>query len=232
MQDVKLADGVDDSVGDAVVPSKRAPSKDEIARLPPFESLPLSRIVVPVTADECARALAVLVAEPVVGFDTESRPTFAKGEQSDGPHVVQFATRDAAWVFQLHHPSCRATAIAVISSDRVVKAGFGLRSDRAFIRARLAVEIERVLDLNDVFRAEGYRGTVGVKSAIALLYGKRFAKSKKQTTSNWSLPRLNEQQVLYAANDAWAALQVLLALERPLDALPIGQPETLSARPA
>lgn len=214
------------------VPAKRAPSKDDIALLPPFESLPLSRIAVPVSAEECARAFDALVAEPVVGFDTESRPTFAKGEQSDGPHVVQFATRDAAWVFQLHHPACRATAIAIIASERVVKAGFGLRSDRAFIRARLGVEIARVLDLNDVFRAEGYRGTVGVKSAIAILFGRRFSKSKKQTTSNWSLPRLNDQQILYAANDAWAALQVLLALDRPLDALPIDRPEPVIQRTA
>ena len=213
-------------------PSKRAPSKDEIALLPSFESLPLARIVVPVTAEDCDRALAILVAQPVVGFDTESRPTFAKGEESDGPHVVQFATRDAAWVFQLHHPACRAAAIAVIASDRVIKAGFGLRSDRAFIRARLGVEIERVLDLNDVFRAEGYRGTVGVKAAIALVYGKRFSKSKKQTTSNWSLPQLNDQQIQYAANDAWAALQVLIGLDRPLASLPIGQPEPERTRPS
>jgi ribonuclease D len=62
-----------------------------------------------------------------------------------------------------------------------------------------------VLELNHVFRERGYRKDMGVKGAVAVLFGQRFAKSKKAATSNWASPRLSEAQLLYAANDAWAA---------------------------
>jgi ribonuclease D len=65
-----------------------------------------------------------------------------------------------------------------------------------------------VLDLNTVFRSRGYRKDMGVKGAVAVLFNQRFIKSKKAATSNWALPRLSEAQLIYAANDAWAAARV------------------------
>lgn len=188
------------------------PSRDDIALLPPFPVLPIERIRVPVTEDEFAAAAVALAKADVLGFDTESKPTFQKGEVSEGPHVVQFATDDEAWVFQVHRPGCAAAVAALLEAPRPLKAGFGLASDRQFLKARLDLQLRGILDLNDVFRREGHRGTVGVRSAVAMLFGQRFAKSKKQTTSDWSAHRLNEGQLIYAANDAWAALQVLRAL--------------------
>jgi ribonuclease D len=63
-----------------------------------------------------------------------------------------------------------------------------------------------------VFRERGYRKDMGVKAAVAVLFGQRFAKSKKAATSNWSARTLSESQILYAANDAWAARRVAQAL--------------------
>src|SRR5690606_2839297 len=88
----------------------------------------------------------------------------------------------------------------------------GLRDDTLRIRAKLGVEPEAVLELNAVFRARGYRKDMGVKAAVAVLFGQRFAKSKKAATSNWSARTLSESQILYAANDAWAARRAAQAL--------------------
>ena len=70
---------------------KAAPSKTEIALLPPFAGLTLERIHVPAGREEFASATAEIMAAGIVGFDTESKPTFAVGDVSEGPHVVQFA---------------------------------------------------------------------------------------------------------------------------------------------
>ena len=70
-----------------------------------------------------------------------------------------------------------------------------------------------MLDLDSVFRARGHRRQVGVKTAVALLFQRRMLKSKKAATTNWANLQLTEQQLLYAANDAWAALRVYEALQ-------------------
>jgi len=74
------------------------------------------------------------------------------------------------------------------------------------------VEPAGVLELNTVFRERGYRKDMGVKGAVAVLFNQRFIKSKKAATSNWANPRLTEAQLVYAANDAYAAIRVFEAL--------------------
>jgi ribonuclease D len=146
------------------------------------------------------------------GFDTESKPTFKVGEQSDGPHVLQLATAERAWVIQLHEPECRAVAAALLARGGIAKAGFGLGDDRKRIIQKLGVEPAGILELNTIFHARGYRKDMGVKGAVAVLFNQRFQKSKKAATSNWANPHLSEAQLVYAANDAYAAYVVWEAL--------------------
>lgn len=188
------------------------PSKEQIALLEPFERLALDRIELVSTPQQADKACAALAAASVWGFDTESKPTFVKDQVSDGPHIVQLATLERAWVFQLHDPGCCARVAELLALRGVAKAGFGLGDDRKRIIAKLGVEPAGVLELNTVFSQRGYRKDMGVKGAVAVLFGQRFLKSKKAATSNWALPRLTASQLLYAANDAWAAARVYAAL--------------------
>ncbi|WP_382158563.1 3'-5' exonuclease [Hydrogenophaga sp. ANAO-22] len=188
------------------------PSKDEIALLAPFEQLRLDRITLVNTAAQAREACAALRDHRAWGFDTESKPTFFKDQVSDGPHIVQLATLQHAWVFQLHEPDCRAQVAALLADGGHTKAGFGLGDDTRRIVAKLGVEPGGVLELNTVFRERGYRKDMGVKGAIAVLFNQRFIKSKKAATSNWANPRLTEAQLIYAANDAWGAMRVHHAL--------------------
>jgi ribonuclease D len=192
-----------------------APAPEEIALLEPFERLGLDRIALVGSADDAEKAAEFLLRTPAWGFDTESRPTFAAGEASEGPHVVQLATLEHAFVFQLHDPACRAVVGELLASSQAIKAGFGLREDKRRIVDKLGVEPRNVLDLDSVFRQRGYRRQMGVKAAVAVLFARRFLKSKRASTSNWSNRRLTEAQLLYAANDAWAALCVYHALGCP-----------------
>jgi ribonuclease D len=191
-----------------------APSKDEIALLPVFDGLTIGHVHVPSTVEQFGRATCAIEAAGVVGFDTESKPLFDVGAVSDGPHIVQFATRTDAYIFQVHRADGLPSLLSLLQSEAVLKVGFGLRSDLQHIRAKFGVELRAVVDLNDTFRHEGFRSSTGVRAAVAILFGQRFLKSKRQTTSNWALPKLDDRQLLYAANDAWAALRVHEELAR------------------
>ncbi|MDB5872042.1 MAG: 3-5 exonuclease [Ramlibacter sp.] len=189
------------------------PDKEQIALLEPFDRLGLDRIRLVATARDALEARAELSAAKAWGFDTESKPTFFKDQVSEGPHVVQLATLEGAWVFQLHDLDCRAVVAGLLAQTGVTKAGFGLGDDKKRISSKLGVEPADVLELNTVFRERGYRKDMGVKGAVAVLFNRRYIKSRKATTSNWANPRLTEAQLIYAGNDAYAAARVYHALE-------------------
>ena len=192
---------------------RATPGKEQIALLGPFERLGLPNITLVSTAQQAEQALAMLSTADVLGFDTESKPTFARDEVSSGPHIVQMSTLNHAYVIQLHDAQCRSMAAAFLAQHPGAKVGFGLGDDIRRITQKLGVEAKNVIDLNHLFRKQGYRKDMGVKAAVALLFNKRFLKSKKAATSNWANPHLTESQITYAANDAYAAIRVFVALE-------------------
>jgi ribonuclease D len=193
-------------------PHRVNPDKEAIALLPPFERLGLDRITLVTDGARAREAMARLKDTPAWGFDTESKPTFRVGELSDGPHILQLASTEHAWVFQLGDPDCSAISAELLALGGVAKAGFGLGDDRKRIVQKLGVQPQGILELNTVFRERGYRKDMGVKGAVAVLFNQRFIKSKKAATSNWANPRLTEAQLVYAANDAYAAIRVFHAL--------------------
>jgi ribonuclease D len=190
----------------------QTPDKEQIALLAPFDRLGLNQIQLVADAQQAADALRELAGVAALGFDTESKPTFAKNEASDGPHIVQLSTLSKAWIFQLEDADCRRAVALLLEAPALIKAGFGLGDDRRRIISKLGVDPQGVLDLNTVFRARGYRKDMGVRGAVAVLFNQRFIKSRKATTSNWANVRLTEAQLIYAANDAYAALRVFEAL--------------------
>jgi len=192
---------------------KIAPSKAETALLPPFPGLPIERIAVPKSRAEFASAFDEIMAFGRAGFDTESKPTFSVGEVSEGPHVVQFALGDKAYIFQPQRPEGQPFLMALLESDKLLKVGFGLQSDRGQIHAKLGANLQSVLDLNSLFRKMGYNNSMGLLAAVGVVFNQNFPKSKKTTTSNWAAAELSDKQLLYAANDAYAALKVLDALK-------------------
>ena len=188
------------------------PDKEQIALLEVFDRLGMGQIQLVSTPAQAAAALMALSGATALGFDTESKPTFAKNEASTGPHIVQLSTPHKAWVFQLENAECRSAVGALLESPSIIKAGFGLGDDKKRITYKLGVDFQGVLDLNTVFREKGYRKDMGVRGAVAVMFNKRFIKSKKAATSNWANPQLTEAQLVYAANDAYAAMRVFAAL--------------------
>ena len=202
-----------DTEDSAQEPRPVAPTKAETALLPPFSGVSPDEIYVPQTREECWSAVDEIFAAGVTGFDTEAKPTFHVGQKSDGPHVAQFALTDKAFIFQLHHPECEKAVADLMASKEILKVGFGLRNDHKQVQDRFGIRLNHVLDLDQVFKKMGYRGQIGVRGAIGVLLKQGFKKSKSTTTSNWAMPTLTAKQLLYAANDAFAALKVMEALK-------------------
>jgi ribonuclease D len=188
------------------------PSREEIAEMEPFAGLELEQIFVVTNERQAALALADLAAAGEVGFDTESKPTFRKGQVSEGPHVLQFSTTEKAYIFQAHVTESHPVIIELLNSASITKIGFGLGGDLSQISNRFGLRPQAIVDLDRSFRKIGYRNSIGAKTAVAMLFQRKLLKSKSITTSNWGEKQLSDRQLIYAANDAYAALMVHLAL--------------------
>ena len=161
---------------------------------------------------------------PKQSAHTESKPTFLKGEISTGPHLVQLATDEHVFLFPVVVAANHDVLRQILAAPNLLKVGFGLGNDRSALRSRLGIELANVLDLGEALRGPGHRGTVGAKVAVAHYFGQKFQKSKKVGTSNWASARLNERQLLYAANDAHVALQIYRAWLRDPERLAKTEP--------
>ena len=179
--------------------------------LPLYEGIAIADVVLVTSLEAASEARQDLLAEDVLGFDTESKPTFSKGEISSGPHLIQLATATRVYLFPVGRQPELHCLKTILESKRILKVGFGLDSDLAQLRSRLQIEAQNILDLSRALRGETRNHSLGAKTAVAQFFGRRLQKSKKTTTSNWANPRLTERQILYAANDAQVALRVYRA---------------------
>lgn len=146
-----------------------------------------------------------ILGEAVVGFDTETRPAFRKGE-SYLPSLAQVATASAVHIFPLRYPDTRGLLAEMLAST-MVKAGVSLAHDLRMLRQVFPFEDHHVVDLGVIAKRQGY-GQTGVRNLAGLLLGYRVPKGAK--TTNWAAPRLTPAQIAYAATDAWVCRELCL----------------------
>lgn len=194
------------------------PHKADIAELESFDGLSLEHIFIVTNERQASIALNELIMVQTVGFDTEAKPTFRKGETSEGPHVLQFATLEKAFIFQTCCVESHQAIISLLTSPVLTKVGFGLDGDLRQIARRFGIRPAAIVDLDRSFKTLGYRNAVGAKSAVAMCFNRKLLKSKSITTSNWAASDLSDRQLLYAANDAYAAIKIFHAIKQDPEA--------------
>lgn len=166
------------------------------------------------------RATADMMEEGVIGFDTETRPAFQKG-QSYLPCLAQVATKRSVYLFRLAHADYSVELAALLQAPRIVKAGVAIADDLRQLKALFAFEEKRIIDPGDIARRNGLEQT-GLRNLAAIFLRIRIPKGNR--TSNWAARRLNAAQITYAATDAWACRELFLRFEelglvdRPLPA--------------
>lgn len=188
------------------------PSKEQIQAFPVFQNLPMQQIQLIHSLEQCLAVEQELKSCALFGFDSESKPTFKVGEISTGPHLIQLATLDKAYLFQMN-PAIWAFLAPIFANRDQIKVGFGLKNDAHLFRKR-GIELNSVIELSKCFGYLGLKNPVGLKNAIALLFGLNFPKSKRISTSNWASKNLSAAQIDYAAADAYAPVLVFEELLR------------------
>ncbi|MDP1674319.1 MAG: 3'-5' exonuclease [Burkholderiales bacterium] len=146
-----------------------------------------------------------ILGDAVVGFDTETRPAFRKGE-SYLPSLAQVATANAVHILPLRYPDTRGLLAEMLAAD-IVKAGVSLAHDLRMLRQVFPFEDRQVIDLGVIAKRQGY-GQTGVRNLAGLLLGCRVPKGAK--TTNWAAPQLTPAQIAYAATDAWVCRELCL----------------------
>lgn len=207
--------------GNLTMFTSQRPDADQIRQLPLFQSLAPEQIMLIQHIDQCHAIEAELKSAFILGFDTESEPTFNKGEVSTGPHLIQLATPDHAYLFQVSTPILQFLT-PIFANAAQIKVGFGLKYDAHLFRKK-GIMLNGIIDLAKSFSSYGIQTQTGVKTAVALLLNQNFVKNKKISTSNWAKKKLNPEQIVYAAADAYAPVLILAALIQqqrlPLDSL-------------
>lgn len=183
-------------------------TKEDLSKLPLEEFA--GRIIVIDTEQDAEKAVYYLSKFQAVGFDTETRPSFKKGQRFK-ISLMQIATDEACFLFRLNHINIPDVLSKFLTSDQVQKIGLSLRDDFGAIRKRVEIDPENFLDLQD------YVGQFGIEDAslqkiYAILFNKKI--SKGQRLSNWDAEVLSEPQKKYAALDAWACLRIYNQLKQ------------------
>jgi ribonuclease D len=183
----------------------KRPTKEQMRDLPLFRGISLENIVVVQDREGAEKAIKELKEASCLGFDTESKPCFRKGEVSKGPHLIQLANASKAFLFPTRFLPIIASLDEILSDPHIKKVGFGLAGDNKILQRKFGVKLLNTQDLSvklkDYFRL---KQRVGIKAAVAMVFQQRLAKSAQ--TSNWAAFPLQEHQLKYAANDAYASL--------------------------
>jgi ribonuclease D len=180
-------------------------SRDEV------NALPVGRyegaVTVVETREALERAQADLRGEPAVGWDTETRPSFRKGE-SHPPALLQAAGARRVHLFRLLRLDCAPAVRELFGAPGSVKAGISVADDLRQLEGTVpGLQARSVVDLGGIARRAGLEQT-GLRNLAALFLGFRLPKGTK--TTNWAAARLSAQQVGYAATDAWVCRELYL----------------------
>ncbi|TVP53007.1 MAG: 3'-5' exonuclease domain-containing protein 2 [Mongoliibacter sp.] len=183
-------------------------SKEEVNELPlgQFEG----EIILVETDEQIQEAADELSRHSLIGFDTETRPSFRKGVQYQ-VSLLQLATSEVAYLFRLHQIGLPLSIKRILESKRIVKIGAAVLDDlRGLKKISVGFQPNSFFDLNDELKKVGFHN-VGVRNLSAMVLEVRISKSEQ--VSNWEAPELTEKQMLYAATDAWVCLEVYKKLQ-------------------
>jgi len=144
----------------------------------------------------------------IVGFDTETKPSFRKGRRNT-VSLLQLADDRNAWLFRLNMIGLPPELAALLADDNIHKVGVAIHDDIKALRTVSSFEPDGFVDLQGIVAGHGIK-QLGLKKLTAIVLGYRISKS--QQVSNWEAPVLTESQQLYAATDAWVCRRIYLAL--------------------
>lgn len=194
-----------------------------------------AQITVVDTAATARTALRAMARENVVGFDTETRPSFRKG-QKHKVALMQISTADRCYLFRLNKIGISEELKSFLENPDVLKIGLSVHDDFCVLRRSGDLEPKGFVDLQDMVK--NFEITdISLQKIYAIIFGERI--SKNQRLTNWEADTLSEAQQAYAALDAWACLKIYNYLnagkfipeQSPYRHLPEAEPQNVNNVP-
>ena len=182
-------------------------AKADIAQMP--SELFGGRIIVVHSLADVDKAVNYLKGFPIVGVDTETRPSFAKGKTYD-VSLLQISTEDTCFLFRLNYIGMPKSLVNLLEDGRQLKVGLSLRDDIQNLNRKHRFEPRGFLDLQHYVKEMDIEAQ-SLQKIYALLFGKKISKSQRLT--NWEADVLTDRQKGYAATDAWACVRIYKYME-------------------
>ena len=187
---------------------KESITPDEIQKLD-YVSFPGKIYVIDSVGAEFNRAIAYLRSQKVIGFDTETRPTFSPQQPRYGVALLQLSGKDKAFLFRINTIGMHRRLCNLMSDARILKIGAAILDDIRGLQKKREFTPAGFIDLQKIVWEWGIRDK-SVKKMSAIIMGARV--SKTQQLSNWEAESLSESQQMYAATDAWVCREMYLKL--------------------
>jgi len=173
-----------------------------------ISSLPVAqfqgKIIVILTKGEAERAVRYLLSQPILGFDTETRPSFKKGHQHK-VSLLQVSTPEICFLFRLNYTGLTDALVQLLEDDTVLKIGLSWHDDINALHKLKEFKAGHFVDIQDLVREIGIED-MSLQKLFANLFGQKI--SKRQQLSNWEADVLLDKQKAYAATDAWACIEI------------------------
>lgn len=186
-------------------------TKEEIAKLD--LTIFQGRIILVQTVSEAEQAVAYLNTQPLIGFDTETRPAFRKG-QTNKVALLQLSSNEYCFLFRLNLMGFPPCLIELLNNDAITKIGLSLKDDFAAMRRMAHFEPAGFVELQSFVKRFNIQDA-SLQKIYAILFGQKI--SKNQRLTNWEADILTDGQKKYAATDAWACLRIFEALTNKTD---------------
>lgn len=174
-----------------------------------FASFPGKITVIDSVGAEFNRAIAYLRSQKVVGFDTETRPTFTPSQPRYNVSLLQLSGHDKAFLFRINKIGMHRRLCSLLASEKIIKVGAAIHDDIRGLQKHAPFKAGGFVDLQKIVWEWGIRDKA-VKKMTAIVLGFRI--SKTQQLSNWEAEKLSDSQCRYAATDAWVCRQMYLRL--------------------
>jgi ribonuclease D len=148
--------------------------------------------------------------EKILGFDTESRPSFRRGTKNK-ISLIQLASDNLACLFRINKIGIPEELISLLTDPEVIKAGVAVHDDIRFLKSVRKFDPAGFIDLQNMVKDFGIQSS-GLRKLTAIILGFRI--SKQQQVTNWDADQLSEAQQIYAATDAWVCREIYMKLTR------------------
>jgi len=189
---------------------KESITKEELVELPLRQFT--GDIVLVETPKMATIAADYLRHYPIIGFDTETKPSFKKGDNHKVA-LLQLATNERAFLIRVQKVGLPVEIKNLLTDPRLLKPGVAIRDDLKVLQKISDFKPAGFVELQDSAKQLGIRD-FSLKKLCAILL--EFRISKSQQLSNWEADQLTDQQLVYAATDAWASLKIFEKLNQPL----------------